>query len=58
MIRWLSVTQAAPRLGVPPRVVRELIRAGVLPAVKCGPARNSPWRVTEDAVAAYRRTTR
>jgi excisionase family DNA binding protein len=51
--RWVSVTDAAPRMGISREYVRVLIRSGALPAVKCGPARNSPWRVTEQTIAGY-----
>ena len=50
---WLSAAQAGRRLGLRPKQVRRLLAAGVIPGVKAGPARNSPWRVTEQAVAGY-----
>jgi excisionase family DNA binding protein len=52
-IRWVTVSDAAPRMGISPEYVRLLIRSGVLPAAKCGPARNSPWRVTEQTITGY-----
>jgi excisionase family DNA binding protein len=55
MIKWLSVPQAAARLGLNPRRVRRLIETGELPAVKAGAARNSRWRIAEHFVNAYAR---
>jgi excisionase family DNA binding protein len=50
---WLRVAEAARRLRLPRKQVRTLVASGVIPGVKCGPARNSPWRVTERAVDDY-----
>ena len=51
VIVWLSAAQAARRLGLRSKQVRR--PAGVIPGVKAGAARNSPWRVTKQAVAGY-----
>ena len=45
----LTVNEAARRLGVIPRRVRQLIRSGQLPAEKVG----RDWLIEESAVANY-----
>ena len=52
-VRWLSVAQAARRLHFSTDHVRTLIQSGVIYGVKTGTGRNSPYRVTEQAVDAY-----
>ena len=50
MIRWLSVTDAAKRIGLSRSRVGDLIRSGEIPAIKA----TSRWRVRESDAEAYR----
>lgn len=49
----LTATQVRQRLGVGRAKVSELIQTGELEAVKIGDAPNSPYRISEEALAAY-----
>lgn len=54
----LSAAEARERIGVSREQLRRLIKAGEIPAHKTGGARNSHYRISEAAVAAYiERTT-
>jgi excisionase family DNA binding protein len=44
----LRLSEAAERLRVSKQTVRTLIQGGHLPAVKVGPAVNSPLRISRD----------
>ena len=51
--RFLTVAEAAARLGVVPEQVRRLVRGGELAAHKTGTGLNSHYRISEDAIADY-----
>ena len=53
MQRLLSIAEVAERLGVSTKTVRRRISEGAIPAVKVGPAVNSPIRVSEAAVERW-----
>ena len=50
---YLSRAEACKRLGVSRETFRKLIKTGELKAHKVGPGRNSPYRISEDEIAAY-----
>lgn len=56
-MRYLTVRQAADRLGIHPETVREKCRQtaalGGLDAIKSGPGRTCSYRIREDEVEAY-----
>jgi len=55
----LTIQQAARRLQVTPRAVRNWIKKGHFPnAYKQSPARNSPYRIPETDVAAFDKARR
>jgi excisionase family DNA binding protein len=51
---WLSVAEAARRLGLTPRQVHGRIATGTIPAVRAG-TRRGVYRITEQAVTTYAR---
>ncbi len=57
MTRWLSVAEAARRLGLDRKHVQRLIYSGHLPAVRAGAGRGI-YRITEADVAAYKQARR
>jgi excisionase family DNA binding protein len=48
---YLSAAEARKRIGVSRETLRKLIKSGALTAHKSGTARNSHYRITEQAVA-------
>ena len=50
----LTLAEAAEHLRVSERTVREEIYRKRLRAVKVGPARNAPVRISEEALAEYK----
>lgn len=49
----LTAAEARKRIGVSREQLRRLILAGEIPAHKTGGARNSHYRISEEAVDAY-----
>lgn len=50
---WLSVREAARRIGIHPNRLRELIHSGAIPAIRAGTGRTSGFRITEQAADDY-----
>jgi excisionase family DNA binding protein len=51
----LTFTEACERLRVSHMTLTKLIHSGQLEAYKVGPHRTSPWRITEQAIAEYKK---
>ena len=51
---FLTILEAAPRLGMHPDTLRRMIRDREIAAVK-GPHENSPYRISEDEIEAVAR---
>lgn len=49
----LNLEEAAAKLRISAEAVRLEIKAGRIKAMKAGPGRTSPWRITEEALAEY-----
>jgi excisionase family DNA binding protein len=49
----LTSAEVRKRLGIGRDKLRELIQTGELEAIKTGDAVNAPYRVSEEALAAY-----
>lgn len=49
----LTSAEARARIGVSREQLRRLIKAGEIQAHKTGGARNSHYRISEEAIAAY-----
>jgi hypothetical protein len=49
----VSAIEASERIGVAPATLRKLCRDGAIAAQKVGAKLNSPYRITEEALAAY-----
>jgi excisionase family DNA binding protein len=55
MTKMLSVKQVAELLGVTPRAIHKWIKRGHFPgAYKLSPASNSPYRIPESDVIAFK----
>lgn len=50
---YLTAAEARKRLGVSRETLRKLIKSGQLKAHKVSDGRTSPYRVSEDEIAAY-----
>lgn len=50
---YLSRAEACERLNVSRETLRQLIKTGALKAHKIGNGRNSPYRISEDAIREY-----
>lgn len=50
---YLTAAEARKRIGVSRETLRKAIKAGDLKAHKSGPARNSHYRISEEAVTEY-----
>lgn len=49
----LNLEEAAAKLRISAEAVRLEIKAGRIKAMKAGPGRTSPWRISEESLAAY-----
>ena len=49
----LNLEEAAAKLRISTEAVRLEIKAGRIKAMKAGPGRTSPWRISEEALADY-----
>jgi excisionase family DNA binding protein len=49
----LTLDEAAAKLRISAEAVRLEIKAGRIKALKAGPGRTSPWRISEEALADY-----
>lgn len=49
----LTLKEAAAKLRLSPEGMRLRIKSGDITAMKAGPGRTSPWRVSEEALADY-----
>ena len=47
---YLSVAQVAEVMGLHTNTIRKYIRTGIIPAIKLGEHRNSPFRVSRGAL--------
>jgi excisionase family DNA binding protein len=54
-VQYLTIDEAAVRIGVSKRFLEGEIAAGKIDAHKLGPHRNSPVRISEAAIDAYMR---
>ena len=50
---YLTFTEACERLRLSHETVRRLIKSGLLEAHKAGPAINSHYRISEQAISEY-----
>lgn len=49
----LTPAEVCERLGISERSLKSLLRSGAIRAAKIGSAPNSPWRISEEAIADY-----
>jgi excisionase family DNA binding protein len=49
----LTVAEACDRLRISERTLKDLIRSGDIRAIKAGTSVNSPYRISEEALADF-----